>query len=219
MRLRQCSFVVWLVLPETQGMECCTSEKAPGTRMPASPRPMTLWFFLGTELLVTSQPPCCRGTQSYVLTGGSGGKCVPSSHIWSESSSLTFLNLTCSLPAGQMQTVQWRTLRFGAGCPIKLSGMMESFHSALSNIVASSLMSLLRTGHVASMTEEANFYFSFKWHLRLMTCYWTMHLWGMADADVRRIIGLNVWVEPTRFPPPPIPTSLPLALDCDVSRK
>lgn len=87
---------------------------------------------------------------------------------------------------------------------------MESFHSALSNTVASSLMRLLRTGHVASMTEEANFYFSFKWHVRLVTCYWTMHLWGMADADVRRIIGLNVWVEPTRFLPRLSPHPYPL---------
>lgn len=64
---------------------------------------------------------------------------------------------------------------------------------------------------VASMTEEVNFYFSFKWRIWLVTCYWTVHLCRMADADVRRIIGLDVWVEPTWFPPPPIPTPpLPL---------
>lgn len=113
----------------------------------AQPHPgLWLWFCLGTELLVTSQLPCRRWTLSYVLTGGTGRKCVHSSHIWSESSSLTFLNVTCSLPAGQMQTVQWRALRFRAGCPIKLSGMMESFRSALSNTVASGLMRLLRIG-------------------------------------------------------------------------
>ena len=61
------------------------------------------------------------------------------------------------------------------------------------------------------MTEEVNFYFSFKWRVWLVTCYWTVHLCRMADADVRRIIGLDVWVEPTWFPPPPIPTPpLPL---------
>lgn len=220
MRLRQCSFIFLASSTRNTRNGCgARLRRLLGPGCPASPRSVTLWFFLCTELLVTSQHPCCGGTRSHLLTCGTGGKCVPNSHIWSESSSLTFLNLTCSLPAGQMQTVQWRTLRFRAGCPIKLSGMIESFHSALSSTVASTLMRLLRTGHVASTTEEANFYFSFKWHIWLVTCYWTVYLWGMADAGVRRIIGLNVWVESTRFPLPPIPTPPPLALDCDLSRK
>lgn len=80
-------------------------------------------------LLVTSQCPCHKvGPVLCFYRWNWGEICLWFPHlIWiltDPPSSLLFL------PAGQIQTIQWRTLKFRASCPIELSGMMEVFYSA-----------------------------------------------------------------------------------------
>lgn len=129
--------------------------EAPGT-CPASPRSVTLWFFLGTELLV-SLPVAGPVSPSYMWNWG---KCVPGfpPHlIWIF---LPDLSQSVNTLQGQMQTVQWRTLRFRAGLSNKTFWNDAKFPFCTLSTVASSLMRLLRTGHVASTTREArNFTF------------------------------------------------------------